>query len=224
VANFGDLQNEIYLAGLSSVVPSLAMSFPELERRAELALPSDTWSYVAGGAGDEHTQRNNRTAFDHWGLMPRMLRAKTERDLSVELFGTRFPTPIFLAPIGVIGICTQDGHGDLAAARAAATTGVPMVASTLSEDPLEDVAAQFGDTPGFFQLYCPHRSRGRGQPPSAGGGSRLPRDRRHSGHLGHWLAPAGPVHLELPAAAGSLPADVLLGPGLPEPVGEVARG
>jgi lactate 2-monooxygenase len=30
-----------------------------------------------------------------------------------------------------------------------------MVASTLSEDPLEDVAAQFGETPGFFQLYCP---------------------------------------------------------------------
>ena len=55
----------------------------------------------------------------------------------------------------MIGICTQDGHGDLAAARAAAATGVPMVASTLSEDPLEDVAAEFGETPGFFQLYCP---------------------------------------------------------------------
>ena len=30
-----------------------------------------------------------------------------------------------------------------------------MVASTLSEDPLEEVAAEFGETPGFFQLYCP---------------------------------------------------------------------
>src|SRR6266568_1621553 len=68
VANFGDLQNEIYLAGLSGVVPSLPMSFAELERRAELALPPGTWSYVAGGAGDEHTQRSNRTAFDHWGV------------------------------------------------------------------------------------------------------------------------------------------------------------
>ena len=55
--NYGDLQNEIYLAGLSGVVPSLPMSFAELERRAELALPPGTWSYVAGGAGDEHTQR-----------------------------------------------------------------------------------------------------------------------------------------------------------------------
>ena len=155
MANFGDLQNEIYLAGLSGVVPSLPMSFAELERRAELALPPGTWSYVAGGAGDEHTQRSNRTAFDHWGVVPRMLRASTDRDLSVELFGTTFRTPVFLAPIGVIGICTQDGHGDLAAARAAAATGVPMVASTLSEDPLEDVAAEFGETPGFFQLYCP---------------------------------------------------------------------
>ena len=155
MANFGDLQNEIYLAGLSGVVPSLPMSFAELERRAELALPPGTWSYVAGGAGDEHTQRSNRTAFDHWGVVPRMLRASTDRNLSVELFGTTFGTPVFLAPIGVIGICTQDGHGDLATARAAAATGVPMVASTLSEDPLEDVAAEFGPTPGFFQLYCP---------------------------------------------------------------------
>ena len=73
--NYGDLQNEIYLAGLSGVVPSLPMSFAELERRAELAMPPGTWSYVAGGAGDEHTQRSNRTAFDHWGLVPRMLAA-----------------------------------------------------------------------------------------------------------------------------------------------------
>ena len=108
-----------------------------------------------GGAGDEHTQRSNRAAFEHWGVVPRMLRASADRDLSVELFGATFGTPIFLAPIGVIGICTQDGHGDLAAARAAAATGVPMMCSTLSEDPLEDVAAEFGETPGFFQLYCP---------------------------------------------------------------------
>jgi lactate 2-monooxygenase len=155
MANFGDLQNEIYLAGLSGVLPALPMSFAELERRAELTLPAGTWSYVAGGAGDEHTQRGNRTAFEHWGLVPRMLRASTSRDLSVSLFGITSPAPVFLAPIGVLGICTQDGHGDLAAARAAAATGVPMVASTLSQDPLEDVAAALGQAPGFFQLYCP---------------------------------------------------------------------
>jgi lactate 2-monooxygenase len=60
-----------------------------------------------------------------------------------------------MAPIGVIGLCCQDDHGDLATAAAAARSGVPMIASTLSVDPLEDVAARFGDTPGFFQLYTP---------------------------------------------------------------------
>src|SRR5260370_17656567 len=30
-----------------------------------------------------------------------------------------------------------------------------MIASTLSVLPLEDVAARFGGTPGFFQLYTP---------------------------------------------------------------------
>ena len=37
----------------------------------------------------------------------------------------------------------------------AARSGVPMVASTLSVDPLEAVAGEFGATPGFFQLYTP---------------------------------------------------------------------
>jgi lactate 2-monooxygenase len=30
-----------------------------------------------------------------------------------------------------------------------------MVASTFSNDPLESVTKEFGDTPGFFQLYTP---------------------------------------------------------------------
>ena len=60
-----------------------------------------------------------------------------------------------MAPVGVAGMCTQDGHGDIAAARAAALTGVPLTASTLSNDPMEDVATAMGDTPGFFQLYTP---------------------------------------------------------------------
>jgi lactate 2-monooxygenase len=84
-----------------------------------------------------------------------MLRNTPERDLSVEVFGLTLPSPVMLAPVGVIGLCAQDGHGDLATADASAQTGVPMIASTLSQDPMEDVAKHFGDTPGFFQLYPP---------------------------------------------------------------------
>ncbi|MFI2615340.1 alpha-hydroxy-acid oxidizing protein [Streptomyces sp. NPDC018584] len=148
-------QNEIYLGGLSGVVPEYPMAFAELEERARHAMPATVWSYVAGGAGDEHTQNANREAFAHWGLVPRMLVGADRRDLSVDLFGLKLPSPLFMAPVGVLGICTRDGHGDLATARAAARAGVPMIASTLSADPLEEVAAEFGDTPGFFQLYTP---------------------------------------------------------------------
>src|ERR1700723_1582263 len=152
---FGDYQLEIYGAGLRGVLPAFPMVFAELEARAAQALPPSILSYVAGGEGGEHPQGANVSAFRRWGVVPRMFVGATQRDLSVELFGMTLPSPLFMAPIGVIGLCAQDGHGDLATAAAAARTGVPMVASTLSVDPLEDVAAQFGGTPGFFQLYTP---------------------------------------------------------------------
>jgi lactate 2-monooxygenase len=153
--NFGDFQLEIYLQGLAGVRPGQPMTFAELEARAAKCLSPEILSYVAGGAGDEHTQDLNVAAFDRYGLIPRMLAGAGERDLSVELLGLSMASPLMLAPVGVIGLCAQDGHGDLATARAAARTGVPMIASTLSADPLEDVAAALGETPGWFQLYTP---------------------------------------------------------------------
>jgi lactate 2-monooxygenase len=155
VSNYGDYENEIYGAGLIGVTPDLPMDYAELERRAEHALPDTVLSYVAGGSGDEHTQRANVEAFQHWGLIPRMLAGATERDLSVELWGARWPAPLFFAPIGVIAMCGQDGHGDLETAQASARTGVPYFSSTLSTSSLEDIRVQAGDTPAFFQLYYP---------------------------------------------------------------------
>ncbi|MFE5211910.1 lactate 2-monooxygenase [Streptomyces sp. NPDC056600] len=155
--NHGDWQLGIYFDGLVGKVPELPMSYAELERRAEQVMPPELWSYVAGGAGDERTQSANVSAFERWGLMPRMLAGAAERDLSTELFGHRLPTPLMLAPVGVIGLCDlAEGRGDLVTARAAAATGVPMIASTLSQDPMEDVARELGDTPGWFQLYPPN--------------------------------------------------------------------
>jgi lactate 2-monooxygenase len=153
--HFGDYQTEIYFKGLRGVLPSLPADFKLLEQRAQAAMPPSVLSYVQGGCGDEFTQSQNANAFHHWGLVPRMLVDCSTRDLTVDLFGLKLPTPIFLSPIGVLGICTPDGHGDLAVARASAATGVPMIASTLSNDTLEAVAESLGDTPGFFQLYTP---------------------------------------------------------------------
>ncbi|MDB5711997.1 MAG: lactate 2-monooxygenase [Sphingomonas bacterium] len=151
--HYGDLQNEIYGAGLRGVVPKVPVDFATLEKRATAAMPPHILSYLQGGCGDEFTQDQNAAAFRHWGMTPRMMVDCTKRDLSIELFGLTLPSPLFMVPIGINGICTQDGHGDLAAARASVLTGVPVMASTLSNDPMETVAETLGDQPGFFQLY-----------------------------------------------------------------------
>ncbi len=152
---FGDFQNEIYFAGLRGVRPKLPVDYETLVARARAALPEGTLTYVEGGCGNEHTQRGNVTAFERWGLLPRMMVDCSVRDLSLDLFGLRLPSPLFMAPIGVIGLCAQDGHGDIAAAKASAASGVPFMVSTLANDPMEEVAKHLGDTPAFFQLYTP---------------------------------------------------------------------
>lgn len=155
MSHYGDYQTRIYLAGLSGVQPSWPVDFALLRQRAEAAMPPHVLNYVQGGCGDEWTQDQNADAFHRWGMVPRMMVDCSTRDLSVELFGARLPSPLFMAPIGVTGLCTQDGHGDMAAAKASAVTGVPLTASTLSNDPLEDVFAACGETPALFQLYTP---------------------------------------------------------------------
>jgi lactate 2-monooxygenase len=152
---FAQYENVIYSDGLRGVVPKLPIDIAELEKKAIAAWPETIVSYVQGGCGDERTQNLNVAAFEKWGIVPRMMVDGSKRDMSIELFGMKLATPLVMAPIGVIGICAQDGHGDLAVARAAAKTGVPMVASTLTVDPFEAVTPLFGDTPGFFQLYTP---------------------------------------------------------------------
>ena len=155
LVNYGDYQFEIYRSGLNGVLPKLPVDFRELELRAHAAMPPGVVSYVAGGCGNEHTQDINVSAFERWGLIPRAFVGAAKRDISINLFGMRLPTPLFLCPIGVIGLCAQDGQGDIATAMAARKLGVPMIASTFSNAPLEDVALEFGETPGFFQLYTP---------------------------------------------------------------------
>jgi len=156
MAHFGDYQNEIYFNGLQGIRPNLPVDFKRLEERASAVLSQSVLAYVQGGCGDEATQRRNVEAFAEWGIVPRMLVDTRVRDLSVDVFGKRYKSPLMLSPIGVIGVCAQDGHGDIATAKAAAAAGVPMIASTLMNDPLETVAEALGDGDAFFQLYTPN--------------------------------------------------------------------
>jgi lactate 2-monooxygenase len=152
---FADYQFKIYFDALEGRLSEFPMDYATLERKAVAALAPSLQSYIAGGAGDESTQRRNVDAFSQWGLVPRMLVGADNRDLSVTLWGQTFPSPIFMAPIGVAGLVTEDQHGDVAVARAAAETGVPAMFSTLMQDSLEEVIGHAGSTPSFFQLYTP---------------------------------------------------------------------
>ncbi len=94
MSHFGDFQNEIYRDGLRGVLPRLPVDFESLERRAQAALPASVLTYVQGGCGDESTQRGNAEAFQHWGLIPRMMVDCSTRDLSTELFGLKLAAPV----------------------------------------------------------------------------------------------------------------------------------
>jgi lactate 2-monooxygenase len=91
------------------VLPTMPMTFPALEVRAQATLRPDVPSYTAGSAGLEFTQRASVTALRSGGLVRRMLVGAVRRELSVDMFGLKLSTPLFMAPIGVLGLCAQDG-------------------------------------------------------------------------------------------------------------------
>ena len=153
MANIGqDMQLEIYGAALTpGAQPSLPVAFEEWEARARAALADGPYWYVAGGAGGGDTMRANREAFSRWQIRPKVARDVSIRDIGVTLFDARLPAPFLLAPIGVQGILHPEG--EVAVARAAASTGVPFILSNVSSFTIEQVAAAAGNVARWFQLY-----------------------------------------------------------------------
>ncbi len=146
-----DRQQAIYLAGVSGRRPRIAPDAEALEERARTAMPKEAFAYIAGGAGTGRTMKANRDGFDAWQIVPRMLRDVSERDTSVELFGHTLGSPFVLSPIGVLEMVHD--QADVAVARAAARTGIPMTFSNQASRPMEECARALGDSPRFFQLY-----------------------------------------------------------------------
>jgi lactate 2-monooxygenase len=144
-------QREIYVAGVGGHRPAVPVRQAELEQAAQAAMSPEAWAYVAGGAGRESTMDANRAAFERWRIVPHVLRDVEKRDLSVELFGRRLPSPLLLCPIGVLEVAHRDA--DLAVAKAAASLGVPYIFSNQASVPMETCAAAMGDAPRWFQLY-----------------------------------------------------------------------
>jgi lactate 2-monooxygenase len=141
-------QIHVYTAGLQGQRPSLPVAPEDLEQAANEHMSREASGYLDGMA---ESMRANREAFRRWRIVPRMLRDVSQRDLSAWLFDLHLPTPVLLAPIGVQSIVNAEA--EVAVARAAASLGVPLVISTASTLPLEQVAQAMDAVPRWFQLY-----------------------------------------------------------------------
>lgn len=144
-------QRDIYLQGAAGRRPLVPVDVAELETAAREAMTPEAFAYIAGGAGREVTMANNLAGFDALRIVPRMLRDVGTRDLSTRFLGMEFPTPLMLSPIGVLEMAHPDA--DRAVGRAAVASGVPYCYSNQASVAMEDVAAEMGDAPRFFQLY-----------------------------------------------------------------------
>ena len=121
--------------------------FRELARRR---LPHFLFEYIDGGSYAEHTLARNVADLAAIELRQRVLRDVSAFDPSVTLFGHQQALPIALGPIGLAGLNAR--RGEVQAARAAQTAGIPFCLSTVSTCTIAEVAAPT-TAPFWFQLY-----------------------------------------------------------------------
>lgn len=146
-----DWQRKIYLDGFAGKISQIPPNSAQLEEAASRKMTPAAAAYILGGAGNEQTVLDNRKGFSKWQLVPRMLRNVENPDPSIELLGQKLPSPILLAPIGVLEMAHPEA--DLAVARAAEATRTPFIFSNQASVPMEACSAVMGDTMRLFQLY-----------------------------------------------------------------------
>jgi 4-hydroxymandelate oxidase len=131
--------------------PKEAINVFDFEPVARANVPPAHFGYMASGIDDEITLRANREGFLKFQLRPRRLHDVSKVDMSVELFGTKYPSPIFVCPTGGNKFFHPDG--ELAVARGARAGDYLQILSTSANEAVEDVTKARG-APIWFQLYA----------------------------------------------------------------------
>ena len=126
--------------------------FRELARRR---LPGPIFDYIAGGADDEATLRQNTASFERCDLVPNVLRGVGTLDLSVKVMGQKLAMPVYCSPTALQRLFHHDG--ERAVAAAAAKFGTMFGVSSLGTVSLEEVRKAY-DTPQVYQFYF-HKDR-----------------------------------------------------------------
>jgi 4-hydroxymandelate oxidase len=131
--------------------PEQAINILDFEAAARKALPPAHWGYLATGVDDDATLKANLEGFSHYQLRPRRLVDTTKIDMSVELFGTKWETPVALAPSGTL----FHPEGPLPVARAAQKQKTLQILGGFQErnQAIEKVMDARGG-PVWYQLYA----------------------------------------------------------------------
>ncbi len=130
--------------------PKDALSVLDFEAAARQALPPAHFGYLATGVDDDATLQANRTGYQQFQLRPRRMVDVSKTDLSVDLFGTRWETPIVLSPVGSQRAFHPEG--EIAVARAGKAKRTLQILSTATTASIEEVTAAAGQ-PVWYQLY-----------------------------------------------------------------------
>ena len=128
------------------------ISLRDLEAAAEKVMTPSGFAFVAGGAGDEWTMRENLAAFDRWVISPDYLSGHDAADTTATILGTRLSYPAITPPMGLQG--SVHAQKEAPAVKGSALAGTLFCASSLSQISLEDIAATT-DAPKWFQIYMP---------------------------------------------------------------------
>ena len=134
--------------------PKEAINVFDFEPACRAAVPPAHFGYMASGIDDEVTLRANREGFQKFVLRPRRLIDVSKVDMSVEILGARYDTPIIVAPVG--GQQSFHPDGELAVAKAARAGNHLQILSTATNTGVEDVAAARG-APLWYQLYATNK-------------------------------------------------------------------
>jgi len=123
----------------------------DYEAVARSRLPHPLYTYIASAAETSATLRDNQTAFQNWGFVPRVLRGVSDRTIATKLLEQSFDAPVGIAPMGISALMAYDG--DIVLARAAAKQNIPMILSGSSLTAMEKVFKVNPDC--WFQAYLP---------------------------------------------------------------------
>jgi isopentenyl diphosphate isomerase/L-lactate dehydrogenase-like FMN-dependent dehydrogenase len=121
----------------------------DYERIAAELLEPGALGYFAGGAGDEHTLRDNVEAFRRWILRPRMLIDVETCTTATTVLGQEISMPLLVAPTAFQRLAHPDG--EVGMARAAFDADTIVCYSTLATATPADVASTGAKR--WFQLY-----------------------------------------------------------------------